>query len=190
MPQRTRAAVPWATVLVAVLAVVVYASRDLGTRLIFERAAIQHGEWWRLWTGNWVHFSASHLLWNLAVLVPAGIWVERIAPGSTRWLLAVGPVVIGVSLWLAEPGLVRYGGLSGLAAGVLALLALAQLSRKEPDRWFWWAVLALLVLKIAVESFAGQALFAQFSDPGLRTVPLAHVAGVGCALAVHFSRRI
>ena len=184
-----RAAVPWVTLAVAWLALAVFASRGLEGRLVFERAAIRQGEWWRLWTGNWVHFSSSHLLWNLVVLVPAGIWVERLAPARARFLLLLAPAVIGGAILVIEPALQRYGGLSGVAAGVLALLAIEQLARGAADRWFWWAVLVLLAAKIVGEMVAGHALFAQFNDLVLRTVPLAHVAGVVSALAVHFGVR-
>jgi len=176
---------PWATLLTAAVALAVFLVRGADGPLVCERPAILHGEIWRLWTGNWVHFGASHLGWNLAVLVAAGGWAERIAPRPTRWLLALAPGLIGVVLLGIEPALTVYGGLSGVAAGVLALLALVQLRRSPGDRAWWWAVLGLLALKITAEALAGHALFARFADPELRPVPLAHGVGVVTALAVH-----
>lgn len=160
--------------------------------LLLERAAVLRGEWWRLWTGQLVHFGAGHLLWNLAVLVPAGVWAERLAPGRTRLLLALAPGVIGGGLLAFDPGLARYGGLSGLAAAVLALLALEKLAvpaRAGADRWCWRAVLALLAVKLLAEMFAGSAVFARFASDEVRPVPLAHLVGVACAAAVFFIRR-
>ena len=100
---------PWATVLVAVLALILTVSRAWEQAWIFDRPAILHGEWWRLWTGNFVHFGALSLWGNLAVLVPAGIWVERIAPGRTRWMLALAPGLIGALLLMLEPTLLHSG---------------------------------------------------------------------------------
>ncbi len=188
-PPTARAGFPWATLLAAALALVVYASTPLEERLIFDRLAIRGGDWWRIWTGSWVHFSVSHLVWNLVVFLAAGVWLERISPGPARWFLVIGPLVIGTTLYVADPSLMRYAGLSGLAAGVLALLAFEQLARKVPDPWFWWGVLVLLALKIVVESQAGQSLFARFSQPEIRTAPWSHVAGVAAALMVHWPRR-
>jgi len=37
--------------------------------LRYERAAIAHGEWWRLATGHWVHLGLRHLLADAAGLV-------------------------------------------------------------------------------------------------------------------------
>jgi len=181
--------VPWATLAAAGLALVIHASSRLGALLVFERTRILQGEAWRLWTGNWVHFSPSHLWWNLAVLLPAGIWAERLAPERTRRFFLFAPFIIGGTLLLVDPALARYGGLSGLAAGLLVLLALEQISHGAPDRWFWWAVLALLGLKVAVELSADRTLLARFSDPALHPAPLAHVAGIFAALLGRFRRR-
>ncbi len=180
---------PWATVLVAVLALILTVSRAWEQAWIFDRPAILHGEWWRLWTGNFVHFGALSLWGNLAVLVPAGIWVERIAPGRTRWMLALAPGLIGALLLMLEPTLLHFGGLSGLTAGVLTLLVFEQTSRRGGDAWLWWAMLGLLVLKILIELYSGRSLFAPVADPGLRPVPLAAVAGVVSARGAYLWRR-
>ncbi len=184
-----RLVTPWATVSVAVLALVVPISRGWESALVFDRAAVLQGEVWRLWTGSFVQFGARQLWWNLAVLVPAGIWAEQIAPGRTRWLLALAPALIGALLLMLEPTLLRYGGLSGLTAGMVALLAFEQSSRRQSDAWFWWVLLGLLVLKILIELYSGRPLFAALADPGVRPEPLAAVAGVVCARGVYLWRR-
>ena len=181
--------VPWATALAASAAVVVQLWPDVAPALIYDRTRILTGEAWRLWTGHWVHLSAAQCCWNLAVLVPAGAWAERIAPQRTRLLLALGPGIISGVLLAFDPALARYAGLSGLAAGLLALLSFTQLSAKDADRWFWWSTLGLLAAKIGVESFVTQPLFAPYADPAVPAVPLAHVAGVATAGVLHVARR-
>ncbi|MDB6094210.1 MAG: Rhomboid family protein [Verrucomicrobia bacterium] len=189
-PARWRSVkMPWATLIVAAAAGAVFTDDPVAEKLVYLRTAIVRGEFWRLWTGNLVHFSASHLAWNLAVLLPAGIWAERIAPSRTRWFFALAPAIIGLALLILDPSLAYYGGLSGLAAGALTLLALTQLARKPTDPWFWWAVLVLLALKIVVESSAGSTIFPRFNSSDVRTVPLAHAAGIVAALLIHFRRR-
>lgn len=184
------AAWPWATMLAAAVAVVVFAAPALQTWLEFDRARIAEGEWWRALTGHWVHFSGSHLAWNLALFVPAGVWAERLLPARTRALLAISPFVIGFSLFGLLPALERYAGLSGIAAGLLAFLSLAQLRIAEKDRWFWWSVLVLMALKIATEAVLASPLLAQFPDPTVRSVPLAHLAGVVTGVGVLYGRRL
>jgi rhomboid family GlyGly-CTERM serine protease len=180
---------PWATLFLALVAIIVHLNPSWRPGLIYERGAVEQGEWWRLWTGNIVHFSASHLGWNLLVLVPAGAWVERLTPWRTRILLLAGPGFIGAMLLAADPTLLRYAGLSGVVAGVLALLAFTQLAARREDRFFWVAVLLLLAGKIAIEAFGTRPLFARWEDAAIYTVPLAHFMGVGAALLVHFTRR-
>ena len=198
-----------ASALVIVLTLIVASQPALAPTLLYERAAIFRGEYWRLWTGHLVHFGPSHLFWNLLVFALASIWAERLAPGRTRILLAVAPAAIGLALLALDPALATYGGLSGLAAAALAFLAFTQLAQNPPatapatppapselhaqasasDRWFWRAVLALILLKIAAEFAADQPLFARFAPSGIRSVPLAHLAGFLVASTVHRTRR-
>ena len=172
---------PWAAAAATALALGVFFWPGSAEYLGFERSAILRGAWWRLGTGHWVHFGASHLVWNLAVLIPAGVWAERLSPLRLRLLLALAPWVIGGALLVLVPALEIYGGLSGVAAAVLAFLAFTQLAGQREDRWFWRAVLVLLAVKIGLELLAEGPLFARFASPDLHAVPLAHLAGVVCA---------
>lgn len=165
---------PWATGLIALAAGVCRASPAIGDAFVYDRAAILSGQVWRLWTGHVVHFTLAHLLWNLALLLFVGCWLERLAPFGTRGFYGVAPVFISGVLLLLEPSLVRYAGLSGLGAGITVLLAARQLRSPIESRWVWTAVLGLVFLKVAVEWWSGVPLLAT----GIRGVPLAHGAGV------------
>jgi rhomboid family GlyGly-CTERM serine protease len=190
---------PWATAAIAALALVALAWPGAPAAWLLDRAAVQRGELWRLWTAHLVHFGTSHLAWNLAVFVAAGAWLERVAAARARIYFALAPAAIGTALLGFDPALDRYGGLSGLTAGAVALLAFVQLAacasraRGEPlgrdDRWFWIAVLVLLAAKIALEIFRERAVFARFESGDVHVVPLAHIAGVACAAVVFFTRR-
>jgi rhomboid family GlyGly-CTERM serine protease len=180
---------PWAALAVSLLAVSLWFWPRGSAWLVYERERVLAGEWWRLLTGHGVHWSANHLGWNLAVFLPAGIWAERSAPASARWFLALAPAVIGVVLLVGDPALVRYAGLSGIVNGMLTLLALEKLAEATADRWLWHGVLALLLLKIAIEFWVGQPLFVRAGESGFQPVPLAHLAGIVCAVTVHRARR-
>jgi rhomboid family GlyGly-CTERM serine protease len=168
---------PWATVVVASAAgAIFWASAE--NRLIFERGLILHGQLWRAWTAHLVHFTPSHLWWNLAVLVPAGCWLERQWPRITRWYYLYSPPAISAALLLFDSALERYAGLSGVATGVLVLLAGLQFADGDrPDlRWFSISLLVLVAAKIGYEFLAGTPLLVQGFDE-VRNVPLAHLAG-------------
>lgn len=205
MPAAASAAFPWASAVVVLLALGVAAVPALAPALLYDRVALMRGEYWRLWTGHFVHFGPSHLLWNLAVFAVASSWAERVTARRARILLLIAPVVIGVALYGLDPDLGFYGGLSGVTAAMLTFLAFAQLARissaeaeatlvvagaetpraTPSDRWFWRAVLALIVLKIAAEFAVNSPLFARFAGEGIQPVPLAHLAGVLAATYAH-----
>jgi len=181
-------AIPWATIEITLAALVIYWSHSLDA-FIYDRAQILHGQLWRVWTGHAVHFGGSHLFWNLAVFVPAGCWLERIRPGVARLFYAVSPVLITGVLLVFDPTLLRYAGLSGVATGLLVLLACGQLQRGRGEpRWFWLAVLGLVAGKIGMELFTGKPLLVT-DFAGIRDVPLAHLGGAGAALLLWAATR-
>lgn len=152
---------------------------------LYDRAAILRGEWWRLVTGHWVHFSASHAAWNLLVLVVAGAWLEHVRPGAlARFTLLAAPL-IGLGLFTLAPTMAFYGGLSGVAVGAVVLLALTQPSRRPNARSWWCAVLLLVAAKLAWETTHAAALFSDFDDTTIRPSLESHWLGAGLALAYH-----
>lgn len=179
----TQSGLPWATLTVAVLALAVQAWPGAEEALEINRAFSR--VWWRLWTAHLVHFEGNHLFWNLAILLPAGFWAERLVPWRTRLFYLIAPPFIGLVLLAFDREMAMYRGLSGVAAGLLALLAWARLRQLPPGgRWFWHSVLALIAIKIAMEAFARRPMLAEYDYTGEQPIPLAYVAGVLCAAVV------
>jgi rhomboid family GlyGly-CTERM serine protease len=147
-------------------------------------------EWWRVFTGNFVHFSGRELGWNVAVLIPAGFWAERVLPGRARLLWLVAPLVVGLVVHGFLPDVAHFVGLTGVAAAMVGFLALSQLRSETDDRWFWRVVLALLVVKIAVEALLASRLMSAVADPSRRAEALIHLAGLAAgAMMVSLRRR-
>ena len=168
--------------LFALPALLVAFAADHAPGLRLDHAVFDHGEIWRLWTGHWVHFSPSHLGWNLLVLLLAGAGLERARPG---WLLPhtlVAAPLISLALLVVEPAMRSYGGLSALATSVVTLLALAQLRDARADWLPWTAVLVLVAGKTAYDAFHPTALFSRFDSPDVRPSVFAHAVGAGVAL--------
>ena len=144
--------------------------------LVYDRSAILAGEFWRLLTGHWVHFSASHLLWDTAVLA-AAVWIgvrrgyRRLTP-----LLLAAALAIGLGLLVLQSGLQRYGGLSGLVMAALFYVALRGLREEQPWRAVCGWVLLVSVAKIGIEVWTGEAPFARF-EAGITLVPFSHAMG-------------
>lgn len=145
--------------------------------LLLDRAALDAGEVWRLWSGHWVHFSSSHLLWNLVVLLAAGTWLEHMRPGLLlRYTLLAAPL-LSMAILIGEPGLKTYGGLSGLATGVVVLLGCHQLRAPGPARWVWAGMLILVAVKSTHDAIHPVALFVHYNQADFRTSSTAHAAG-------------
>ena len=155
---------------------------SVSSHLIYDRPLIFKEQLWRLWSGHLVHFGLSHFTWNLAVFLPSGIWLERLWPTTTRWFYAFSPLIISIALLLLDPTLMRYAGLSGIATGMLVLLACLQLGRRNAaPAWSCVSVLEQVEVTLGVLLFTGAPVFVSgFGD--IRTVPLAHIFGIVCAL--------
>lgn len=175
-------ALPWATCTILLLAGLTLWWPALDRALIYDRSLILTGQIWRCWSGHAVHFGANHFFWDMVIFVPAGIWLERLWPRRARWFYAGSPIAISAALLVMDPELERYAGISGVAAGVLVLLAGLQLRRKSSEpTWFWFAVLALVAAKVGYE-IIGQAPLMIDLPSSVRVVPLAHIGGIVCGI--------
>jgi rhomboid protease GluP len=163
--------VPVTSLLVAANLVVFVAMLFAGAALWHDSNAIQlswganfgpatkDGEWWRLFSAMFLHFSLPHLAINMAALVEAGRFVER-GLGSARFILVYcGGGLAGNLLSLAVQG---DRGISGGASGAVfaifgALLVILWRERAvlEPRefRWLFGGAAVLAGANILLGSF-------------------------------------
>ena len=141
---------------------------------------------WRALTAAFVHWSALHLLANLAglALVAALGRAAALPPrAALAWLLAWPLTHLGL---LAEPALAHYGGLSGVLHAAVAVAACwLALAARGRDRVIGAALLVGLVLKVALEDPFGAPL-AHRAGWDIAIAPLAHASGAiaGGAMAL------
>lgn len=173
---------PWFTLAGVTAAAVPLFWPEAHAAALYRRDAILAGEWWRLITGHFAHFGLAHAAWNCAVVLAAALWLERLAPRRARVFWLSAPPVLGLTLLVGAPALQTYAGLSGVATGLVALLALELWPRSRIDRGFAAALAGLLVLKLAAECVPAEPLFVRFDDTSIRPVPLVHAAGTIWAL--------
>jgi rhomboid family GlyGly-CTERM serine protease len=133
---------------------------------------------WRAFSGAFVHWSAQHLLANLAgAAVVGALGVAGPLPGraALAWLLAWPLTQAALAL---QPALVHYGGLSGvLHAGVAVAGLWLLVTGGGHRRAITGVVLAGLVAKVLLERPWGTPLRLG-SDWDIATAPLAHATGV------------
>lgn len=177
------------TLLLVGSAVAVYVAPGAADVLVFDRHAILAGEWWRLMTGNLVHFSVKHLVYDgLAVGIAGALLEHERAPRlALLWLAAA--LSVGVTALLGPSELVRFGGLSGIAYALVTALALRGVAQAGTWRWLCVATLALVAAKLGYELTTARFLFVP-SDGGVIPVPASHAAGVVAALVLAIGDRL
>lgn len=182
----------WLILLLALAALVIQLFPAWRETLIYERAALAGGEFWRIWTGHLVHFGWPHFLVDTGLLLVVGWFVEPRHPAFTRLGLVLMPAFISACLFWIEPSMLRYGGLSAVNLGLLLYLA-ARGWRRDWTDWFWPAVLLAYVAELIFEYHRGGTGGGtiRFDDPGIRVATGAHLASAAYAiLALTFSRLI
>lgn len=141
---------------------------NVATLLQYDRAAILHGEVWRLITGHFVHWSIGHLAWDLAAFLILGAICMR-----RRWLfvtvILATAIVVSMFLLMACPEVAQYRGLSAIDS---ALWLWAVFIVGERRVGLALTLLSLFAAKLMIES-AGVALFVG----GITLLPVVHLIG-------------
>jgi rhomboid family GlyGly-CTERM serine protease len=154
----------------------------MGELLQYDRQAIADGQIWRVVTGHAVHFGLEHFVWDAAVFVVLVLLCCRIDPRRCVVSLSAATLAIPAVLFVLQPGLPTYRGLSGLDSALYVTGALALGGRlwSEGRRLVGiaaFASVAALAAKVAYELATGQTLFVDAASVGFEAVPLAHVTG-------------
>lgn len=149
--------------------------------------ALFTAEPWRAFSAAFVHWSAQHLLANLAgcaVLAFVGASARLPGRAALAWLIAWPLTQIGL---LTRPDLLHFGGLSGVLHAGVAVLVVELLRRGGRDRSIGAAIGAGLLIKLLLEQPLGAPL-RQVAGWDIAIAPLSHltgtVAGALCAGAV------
>ena len=149
----------------------------------YEREGLEGGEFWRLVTGHLVHLSWSHMWLNVAALgLLAAIFGDALS--ITRCVLVLLGAVVGIDagLYLLQPEIAWYVGLSGVLHGVMAAGSLLLLVHEQAK--FGLTLAAVLLGKLVFEQLFGP-LPMTHSASGGPVIVAAHLYGaVGAALAV------
>jgi rhomboid family GlyGly-CTERM serine protease len=172
--------------MLALVCLLLAAAGDAGRQWLRYERVLLPSEPWRLLTAHLVHLGWSHLLLNLAGL--AVIWALVGENFDTRrWLLVFAVAALGVSggLWLFDPALNWYVGLSGVLHGLLVAGALGGIARRPGESL---ALLGLVSAKLAWEQFAGPLPGSEASAGGPVVVD-AHLFGALAGLVTGVTLR-
>ncbi len=174
-----RSPLPGRTLLLTGLCLLVFlAGAGMTDILIYNRAAVESGEWWRIITGQFVHIGWDHIFWDVGAFISLA-WMIETASDKKRGLqfwsvMLAGLLPVGLFIHYAS-NLPLYCGMSG-ALNTLFAIVLYDMWQKD-RMWLYPAFLAGNGLKIVTEIWLGGALF---TETALPTFPQAHAVGYVC----------
>jgi len=174
----TASKLPLWTLATAFFAVLIFVFPQLGVQLVYDRAAIIHGEIWRLFSGNFVHFSLAHLCYNLAAWFITGSIIELRGYRFFPALCLLSSIIIGMIIFMLAPELNLYAGLSGIVSSAVTYLCLHGIGEKGIWRWLCSGMLAGLIAKTVIEMVTGSSMMLLMSEENFVPVPLSHLAGI------------
>ena len=115
--------------------------------MLYEREAIVAGEWWRLLTGQFVHFSAPHLIGNvLGMGVACLLFFESWRGWKFIPLLLICATISNMGMFFFHPEIENYVGISGALYGLIAFGALTDWINRVP---FGGIITFVVILKVA-----------------------------------------
>lgn len=143
--------------------------------LAYLRGAISEGQWWRLYTGHFVHFTLYHALMNAAGLV----FVAFALFFRQSFVVLIGlnillPLCISAGLWLWFPSTEQYRGYSGVIYG---LIAAGLVLEWADNKGLYTIGLLLLGGKIVYEQFPNYDVNYLMAEIGVPVAVEAHMFG-------------
>ena len=121
--------------------------------LSLEPHKVASGEYWRLLTGNFVHFGWLHTAMNAAALLLCVLaFFTEYSLKHFSFFLMWCCASVGIGIYFLNPEYSPYAGLSGAIHG---LIVAGLLQTKAYPLWIRLAVLGLLVAKLVDENRAG-----------------------------------
>ena len=167
--------IPLLTIILAGTCLVLFYNVPLTEMAVYDRKLIMSGEIWRLLTGNLVHFSIDHLVYNFIILLVAGYLVETRNAYILMLLTLAAALAIGLYLLAFAPEYEQYGGMSGILSAYLVYFSGEKIISTRWTAWPWMVLLLLFFIKIAFELSNGTPFFV--TDADFRVASSVHIIG-------------
>lgn len=154
--------------------------------LAYKRTAIANGQWWRLLSGHFVHFTLYHTAMNaIGLLLVSAVLLYR----QTLFLiLSINlclPIFIGLGLWWFHQDIDQYRGYSGVLYG---LIAAGLILEWKTNKGLYGIALLLVAAKIAYEQLPTYDVNYLVAEIGVPVAIEAHllgfIGGIAFALSV------
>ena len=141
--------------MLAVVVLLSFIPDDLHALLELRHEPITQGQWWRLYTCQFVHLSFNHTLLNLAgYSIVAFSFRDEISPLRELVILFISATAVGMGIYTLNPEIYSYVGLSGAIYGVLVAYALIGFNQTP---LIAGGFLAFIAAKFTYEAWIGGA---------------------------------
>jgi rhomboid family GlyGly-CTERM serine protease len=165
--------IPW--IFIAIILLSGLLPESVCTQLDFNSQLIKQGEYWRLFTGQWVHFGFNHSLMNaLGLAIVQYTFLDGLPVRA--WALVQAAILSAVAfgLLLFNPEIGVYRGYSGAFIGVLCF-SLLHFWKRAP--WVALIFFGGLSIKIGLEHLPNYDVFYLQSLIGVAVAVDAHLYG-------------
>lgn len=183
------AGLPILTLLILFASVLSFISPEIGSMFIFDRNAILQGEVWRLFSSHFVHFTGTHLAYNLLAFGAAGWIVERKSYLHFGLLYVLMALIINTSLLILKPAMSYYGGLSGMACGFIFYCALVRAGSSRSWRTICKLIIFFLPIKVALEVYNSASILPYWGQQTFVIMPISHATGIVVALLFYIAMK-
>ncbi len=154
--------------------------------LQYAKPEIETGQWWRFLTGNLIHLNWRHYAMNALALTVIYLLFPNLLKSSELFLVfLLSSLSVTLGLWMFNPAIYWYVGLSGALHGILmTLLILDFVASKHVLNI---VLLILVIAKLVWENLMGP-LPGSESTAGGPVVVEAHLYGSlgGALIATYF----
>ncbi len=144
-----------------------------GNKLLPVQVGLEAGQYWRLITPIFLHFSLLHILFNGLFLWVIGRRIE-LAKGSPYYLVVIVAIALAsnTAQYLVSAG-TPFGGLSGIVYGVMGYVAVYQKFIPHPILQFNQSVIIFFIVWLLLGVFGIIDMFIQGSIANA-----AHITGL------------
>jgi len=126
----------------------------LQSEFVFERNAIQSGQWWKIISGNFTHSNVPHLLLNLSGLcLLTLLFVDSLTPKIFILSVLLLSFIVGLGIFYFTPEINRYYGFSGILYGLYFIAAVCAIITN--DKFTGVSVALLIAGKVIWDYFTG-----------------------------------
>jgi rhomboid family GlyGly-CTERM serine protease len=180
---------PWLALALTLVAI----ASGSESHLEFDRLAIIDGQWWRIFTGHFVHYNSAHSIGDIAAFTLWAALIEAISRRTLAVAVSLSVLFVGIGILLCCPSVMRYRGLSGIdiafAIVLLGLLACSPRIRNLRHARAMLGVVSVALLGKTIYEFgAGAAILAPDLGNGVALLPAAHAFGALAGVATWFFR--